>query len=477
MGTLGVGIMNSTAFLLLANNNSEVDENQISFGTIDFQPHPPNFTPIFESMDQDMDFTIGSLNFRIGSLGSIRLSDPVSLDPSTSEVKTIAISKSSVGSSSKANSPVSFIATEVAEGKISKVDENMENFDLGDQLEDLMICHDDTSGKSTDIWETGLELHEDDDSIFSSFNSKVSKQYQVLAIVGDNSEELDKNNKPVLNPANINRGANHLAEEETTDSLVSREKIRLSVQEWGIIKTVVEHGMPIPGDASKNMLLGYHYALRQQSKQLAKEKIEIQKRKESAIVASIAYHKACSDASYTNSKKHRRHGSRFENLEHSERQSLLKNLDSSFLSVDEQGNIIRKTPEAALVAAQTYLYTTRPSPGDPREHMHRAALQGLRMVGNRLTAKEEEAHRNKGVHKLRSPRHHNSPRHRSGNQRSRTPSPRRHKSPKHGGTQRSRTPTKAYDYEDDKKEMGASCFTHRVRTTPVPKGFKLPHDQ
>jgi hypothetical protein len=25
--------------------------------------------------------------------------------------------------------------------------------------------------------------------------------------------------------------------------------------------------------------------------------------------------------------------------------------------------------------------------------------------------------------------------------------------------------------------MGASCFTRRVRTTPVPKGFKLPHDQ
>jgi hypothetical protein len=25
--------------------------------------------------------------------------------------------------------------------------------------------------------------------------------------------------------------------------------------------------------------------------------------------------------------------------------------------------------------------------------------------------------------------------------------------------------------------MGASSFTHRVRTTPVPKGFKLPHDQ
>jgi hypothetical protein len=152
----------------------------------------------------------------------------------------------------------------------------------------------------------------------------------------------------------------------------------------------VEHGTPIPGDASKNILLGCHYALRQQSKQLAKERIEIQKRKESAITASIAYHKARSDASYTNSKKHHRHGSRFENVKHSERKSLSKNLDSSFLSVNEQGNIIPRTPKAALVAAQTYLYATRPSPGDPREHMHRAALQGLRMVGNKLTAKEEE---------------------------------------------------------------------------------------
>jgi hypothetical protein len=137
------------------------------------------------------------------------------------------------------------------------------------------------------------------------------------------------------------------------------------------------------------MLLGYHYALRQQAKQLAKEKVEIQKRKDSAIAASAAFHKARSDASHTNSKRHRQYGSRMENLEYSERRSLSKNLDSSFLSVSEQGNIIPKTPEAALVATQTYLYTTRPSLGDPREHMQRAALQGLRMVGNKLTAKKE----------------------------------------------------------------------------------------
>jgi hypothetical protein len=75
------------------------------------------------------------------------------------------------------------------------------------------------------------------------------------------------------------------------------------------------------------------------------------------------------------------------------------------------------------VAAQAYLHTTRPNPGDPREHMHRAALNGLKMVGNKLSAQEEEAYRSKRTHKPRSPHRHNSPRHRSESRRSRTPSP------------------------------------------------------
>jgi hypothetical protein len=223
--------MNSMAFSLLANSNPKVDESQISFGTVDFQPHQSNFTPIFECMDQDMDLTIGSLNFYVGSLGSIRLLDPAKSDPSASESKTVAMSESSEGSSSEVNSPVSFAETETEEKKIAEGDKTMENFDLEVQLEDLMICHDNTSDKSTDTWKTGLELHEDDSSIFSSFDSKLNNQYQVLAIIGDNSEELDKNNNPVLNPANVNRGANYLAEGETADSLATREKVRLSVDE------------------------------------------------------------------------------------------------------------------------------------------------------------------------------------------------------------------------------------------------------
>jgi hypothetical protein len=121
------------AFSLSANSNSKVDGNQISFGTVDFQPHPPTLTLVFASLDQGMDLTIGSLSFRVGSLGSIRLSDPTKLDPSAGKTVTMAISESSVGSSSKVNLLVSFATTDNIEDKIEELDETMENLNLGEQ--------------------------------------------------------------------------------------------------------------------------------------------------------------------------------------------------------------------------------------------------------------------------------------------------------------------------------------------------------
>jgi hypothetical protein len=228
----------------------------------------------------------------------------------------------------------------------------MENLDLGEQSEDFMICCGNISDKSTDTWKTRLQLHEDNHTTLSRCSSKFDSQYQILAIIGDNSEKFDDNNNPVLNPVNVTRGANHLAEGDTADSLTNRAKIRLSADEWNTIKAAIEHGAAIPVDASKEILLGYHYALQQQSRQLAKERSKMRKRRDSAIAASAALYEARINASHTNSKRHNMHGSRVDNLEHSDRRNLSRNLDSSFLSIDEQGNIMAKTPEAALVAAQ-----------------------------------------------------------------------------------------------------------------------------
>jgi hypothetical protein len=174
-----------------------------------------------------MDLTIGSLNFRVGSLGLICLLDPTKLDPSTGKTATMAISKSSVGSSSEVNLSVSFTTMENIEDKIEELDEAMENLDLGEQSEDFMICCGSISDKSKDTWKTGLELHEDNQTTLSSCSSKFDNQYQILAIIGDNLEEFDDNNNLVLNPANMIRGANHLAEGDTADSLTNKAKIRL----------------------------------------------------------------------------------------------------------------------------------------------------------------------------------------------------------------------------------------------------------
>jgi hypothetical protein len=132
MGTLGVGIMNSTAFSLSANSNSKVIENQISFGTVDFQPHPPTLTLVFASLDQEMDLSIGNLNFRVGALGSTRLSDPTKSDPLAGKTATTAKSESSADSSSEVNSLASFTTTGNIEDTVEELDKIMENLDLGE---------------------------------------------------------------------------------------------------------------------------------------------------------------------------------------------------------------------------------------------------------------------------------------------------------------------------------------------------------
>jgi hypothetical protein len=137
------------------------------------------------------------------------------------------------------------------EDTIEELDEIMENLNLGEPAGDFMIYCNSTSDKSTDTWKTGLELHKDDQTIFSSSSNKINHQYQVFAIIGDNSEEFIDNNNPVLNPSNVTKGANHLAEGDTADFLATRAKVRLTADEWKTIKAAVDNGAAIPIYASK----------------------------------------------------------------------------------------------------------------------------------------------------------------------------------------------------------------------------------
>jgi hypothetical protein len=94
---------------------------------------------------------------------------------------------------------ISFKTTENIKIIVEELDEIMENLDLGESsgysdkgfdenfdnnhqpVDDFMICCDSTSDKSTDTWKKGFELYRDDQTIFSSSNSRVNHQYQVFA--------------------------------------------------------------------------------------------------------------------------------------------------------------------------------------------------------------------------------------------------------------------------------------------------------
>jgi hypothetical protein len=115
--------MDSTTFSLSSKSNSKIDRNQITFGTVDFQPHPPTLAPVFASLNQEMDLMIGSSNFRVGFLGSLRLSDPIPLGPSAGKTAAAATSATFIGSASEVNSPPNGKPAESKGNIIDKLDE------------------------------------------------------------------------------------------------------------------------------------------------------------------------------------------------------------------------------------------------------------------------------------------------------------------------------------------------------------------
>jgi hypothetical protein len=70
--------------------------------------------------------------------------------------------------------------------------------------EDFMVCYGNISNDSEDTWKSGLELYDDEPTIFSSgSNRDVHSHYQIYAIIDDMSEEFDGNNNPIIKPANV----------------------------------------------------------------------------------------------------------------------------------------------------------------------------------------------------------------------------------------------------------------------------------
>jgi hypothetical protein len=68
----------------------------------------------------------------------------------------------------------------------------------------------------------------------------------VYAIIDETSEELDANNNPIINPENVRRGANHMAEGDTEEIVAARVKVQLTTAEWDTIKATIIIGQLYP---------------------------------------------------------------------------------------------------------------------------------------------------------------------------------------------------------------------------------------
>jgi hypothetical protein len=218
MGTLGVRIMNSMAFLLLANSNPKVNENQ------------------------KIELTIRSLSVYVKPLGSTHLSDLARSGPSASQTKTITMSGSSVGSSSEINLPDSFTAIENTQKKLEEFDGTRKEPDM----------------------EATIDKSHDSQRDFAIRSSGISRSiHQLCVIITKAAEENDHAN---------NGEVDTQVDKIRRNGKKEKEKIHVSTREWRIIMSAINHGIEVPADSRREVMMGYQYALHQHRKKLREEK-------------------------------------------------------------------------------------------------------------------------------------------------------------------------------------------------------------
>jgi hypothetical protein len=146
-----------------------------------------------------------------------------------------------VGSSSEANSPVSLTATK-------DMIETFEEFDK-------------TRGK---IDKEAATKTRDSSKDFAIKSSGVPKSvHQLCVIITEAAEEGNHEGSKEVDLQ---------VEKSRSSSKKEKEKIHVSAGEWRIIMTAVNHGIEVPADSRREVLMGYQYALHQRKKKLREER-------------------------------------------------------------------------------------------------------------------------------------------------------------------------------------------------------------
>jgi hypothetical protein len=99
-----------------------------------------------------------------------------------------------------------------------------------------------------------LELDQED---FTTRNGGVSSN--VYVIINEATEENDDRDNIVVNTQ---------GNKPRSNSGKENEKIYVSAEEWRIIMLAINHGIEVPANSRREVLMGYQYALHQHKKKL-----------------------------------------------------------------------------------------------------------------------------------------------------------------------------------------------------------------
>jgi hypothetical protein len=149
--------------------------------------------------------------------------------------------------------------------------------------------------------------------------------------------------------------------------------------------SAINHGTEVPEGSRIEVLMGYQYALHQHKKKLREERdMFVRSRNNNSMSREEYWDDYSDDSEYSRERrrdpKHNR-GTTAQSREERYSRSMTPQLE------EEEEGFVQETPEAALIAAQAYLLTTRPEPGDPREDMHQAAIRSLGIVEDKIMGK------------------------------------------------------------------------------------------
>jgi hypothetical protein len=269
---------------------------------------------------------------------------------------------SSVGSSSEANSPVSLAATENLQEKFEEPDE---------------------TGQKTTV-EAAVDKLRD----FASGSSGVSRSIHQLCVIITEAAEEESNHAG-------NEEVDTQVDKIRSSGKKEKEKVHISAGEWRMIMTAINHGTNVPANSRREVLMGYQYVLHQRRKKLRQERDMIMRSPDYNSTPSEGYWSEYSNSSESSMERHR-------DPKHN-RRTTARIVEESYMKSpsanqpEEEEEFMQETPEAALIAAQAYLLTTQPKPGDPREHVYQAAIRSLELVEDKLRGnilEKKSTHRN-----------------------------------------------------------------------------------